>query len=203
MPFIRSKSPSPSRSSVPSTRSAGNLFGTTRISHPPVLPGVPLRYARISGGVLSSRPSQKRTERVGFDGDGFDFEVAWPLLALGRDDDPAAGYRIFSQIGHELPADRFHIKCASYQFYRYGRSWLSRIETTSKRHATPDSRLRNKYDSAIALRRRRFCHVRDSKGEPKLQFERALTSTNTRTFSSLATMSSSPHRVRKRRSRMA
>src|SRR6266566_7827362 len=58
MPFMRSNSPSPSRSSVPSTRSAGNLFGTTRTSQPLALACVPLRYARISGGVLSSCPSQ-------------------------------------------------------------------------------------------------------------------------------------------------
>ena len=34
MPFIRSNSPSPWRSSVPSTCSAGNLLGTTRRSQP-------------------------------------------------------------------------------------------------------------------------------------------------------------------------
>src|SRR6266576_6417654 len=59
MPFMRSNSPSPSRSSVPSTCSAGNLFGTTRSSHPGVLGAPPSwRYERISGGVIASRPGQ-------------------------------------------------------------------------------------------------------------------------------------------------
>src|SRR5262245_21653852 len=59
-PFIRSKIPSPSRSSPPSTLSAGNLFGTTRRSHPGVFGPLPLwRYASTSGGVRSSRPAQK------------------------------------------------------------------------------------------------------------------------------------------------
>ncbi len=58
IPFIRSNRPSPSRSRLPSTRSAGNLLGTTRTSHPSLFGGDPLRYARISGGVLLSCPSQ-------------------------------------------------------------------------------------------------------------------------------------------------
>src|SRR6266508_921442 len=58
MPFIRSYMPSPARSSVPSTCSAGNLFDTTRSSHPGVFGALPLRYASTSGGVSSSWPGQ-------------------------------------------------------------------------------------------------------------------------------------------------
>ena len=59
-PFIRSWTPIPLRSSSPSMRSAGNLFGTTRTSQPGRLGGPPPgRSARISGGVLLSFPSQK------------------------------------------------------------------------------------------------------------------------------------------------
>src|ERR1700687_3636550 len=59
IPFILSNSPSPSRSSSPSMPSAGNLFGTTRMLQPGVLPPPPLRpYTRISGGVLASFPAQ-------------------------------------------------------------------------------------------------------------------------------------------------
>src|SRR5436190_21361787 len=59
-PFIRSKSPSPDGSSSPSIRSAGNLFATTRYDHPGPFGRLSgLRPARISGGVLSSLPSQK------------------------------------------------------------------------------------------------------------------------------------------------
>src|SRR5580765_1924611 len=58
-PFMRSNIPSPSRSSVPSTLSAGNLFGTTRTSQPgPFAPPPFGRYASTSGGVMSSRPGQ-------------------------------------------------------------------------------------------------------------------------------------------------
>src|SRR5262245_39835556 len=50
----------PRRSGVPSIMSAGNLFGITRTAQPGVLGAVPdLRTATISGGVLSSCPSQK------------------------------------------------------------------------------------------------------------------------------------------------
>src|SRR6185312_6419287 len=59
MPVIRSNIPSPSRSSVPSTRSAGNLFGTTRRSQPGAFGPLPFcRYARTSGGVMPSCPGQ-------------------------------------------------------------------------------------------------------------------------------------------------
>jgi len=78
----------------------------------------------------------------------------------------------------------------------------SRTETTSNRHATPPVRLRNKYDSAMALRRCRFCHVIDSNGVPKPPPVRAFTSTKTSTAPSRATMSISPQRVRNRRSTM-
>src|SRR6188474_3191564 len=60
MPFILSNSPSPCRSSSPSTCSAGNLFGTTRTSQPGPLAAPPLRrYDSTSRGVYSSWPSQK------------------------------------------------------------------------------------------------------------------------------------------------
>src|SRR6185295_18651481 len=59
MPFMRSNNPSPSRSSVPSTCSAGNMFGTTRTSHPGAFGDPPFwRYDRTSGGVIPSRPGQ-------------------------------------------------------------------------------------------------------------------------------------------------
>src|SRR5262245_32407194 len=59
MPFMRSNNPSPCRSRVPSTCSAGNLFGTTRRSHPGPLGPLPLlRKASTSGGVICSRPVQ-------------------------------------------------------------------------------------------------------------------------------------------------
>src|SRR5258708_3916586 len=59
IPFIRSNMPSPARSSVPSTCSAGNLFGTTRRSQPGVFGGPPsCRYAITSGGVIASCPGQ-------------------------------------------------------------------------------------------------------------------------------------------------
>src|SRR4029453_2732797 len=49
----------PRRSGVPSIISAGNLFGMTRTFHPGVFGAVPeRRTATISGGVLSSCPSQ-------------------------------------------------------------------------------------------------------------------------------------------------
>src|SRR5262245_32755736 len=58
-PFMRSKSPSPRRSSAPSTFSAGNLFGTTRTSHPGVFGEPPFwRADNTSGGVNDSRPGQ-------------------------------------------------------------------------------------------------------------------------------------------------
>src|SRR5687768_1438899 len=47
----------------------------------------------------------------------FDVEVAGPLLALGRDDDPAASNGIFSEVGHDLSLRRFHIDRAFEQFY--------------------------------------------------------------------------------------
>src|SRR5438067_1692156 len=59
IPFIRSNIPSPSRSSVPSTCSAGNLFGTTRTSHPGAFGAAPFwRYDSTSGGVSDSWPGQ-------------------------------------------------------------------------------------------------------------------------------------------------
>src|SRR5229473_6476529 len=60
IPFIRSNSPSPWRSRLPSTCSAGNLFGTTRKSQPDEFGAVPFcRNANTSGGVISSWPGQK------------------------------------------------------------------------------------------------------------------------------------------------
>src|SRR5438477_7359007 len=59
MPFMRSNSPSPSRSTGPSTCSAGNLFGTTRTSQPGVFGAPPFwRYESTSGGANDSRPGQ-------------------------------------------------------------------------------------------------------------------------------------------------
>src|SRR5262249_52607138 len=59
MPFIRSNIPSPARSSVPSTCSAGYLFGTTRTSQPGEFDAPPFcRYDSTSGGVSASRPGQ-------------------------------------------------------------------------------------------------------------------------------------------------
>src|SRR6266850_171390 len=59
IPFMRSNIPSPSRSSVPSTCSAGNLLGTTRRSHPGAFAPLPFcRYDSTSGGVIDSRPGQ-------------------------------------------------------------------------------------------------------------------------------------------------
>src|SRR5581483_10403619 len=59
MPFMRSNIPSPSRSSIPSTCSAGNLFGTTRRSHPGPFGTPPFwRYESTSGGVSASCPGQ-------------------------------------------------------------------------------------------------------------------------------------------------
>src|ERR1043166_6638233 len=59
MPPMRSNMPSPCRSSWPSTRSAGNLFGTTRRSQPGAFGPLPFcRYARTSGGVIDSCPGQ-------------------------------------------------------------------------------------------------------------------------------------------------
>src|SRR5215470_17435594 len=59
MPLMRSNMPSPWRSSVPSTRSAGNRFGTTRRSQPGPFGPLPFcRYASTSGGVIDSCPGQ-------------------------------------------------------------------------------------------------------------------------------------------------
>jgi len=60
MPFILSNMPSAWRSRSPSMRRAGNLFGTTRRFQFALLwrPFSPVRYARISGGVLASLPGQ-------------------------------------------------------------------------------------------------------------------------------------------------
>src|SRR5215510_1753521 len=59
IPFIRSNSPSPCRSRLPSTCSAGNLLGTTRRSQPAPFGLLPLwRNANTSGGVICSRPMQ-------------------------------------------------------------------------------------------------------------------------------------------------
>src|SRR5581483_10484271 len=59
MPFMRSYMPSPVRSKVPSTCSAGYLLGTTRTSHPGPLGAPPFwRYAITSGGVIASWPGQ-------------------------------------------------------------------------------------------------------------------------------------------------
>src|SRR5712691_11604615 len=59
IPFMRSNIPSPSRSSVPSTCSDGNLFGTTRMSHPGAFGAPPFwRYDNTSGGVIASCPGQ-------------------------------------------------------------------------------------------------------------------------------------------------
>src|SRR5881296_561859 len=58
-PFIRSKMPSPAGSSSPSIRSAGNLFGTTRTSHPGLFGALAAgRSAHTSSGVLDSWPAQ-------------------------------------------------------------------------------------------------------------------------------------------------
>src|SRR5437773_1221001 len=58
-PFIRSKMPSPEGSSSPSIRSAGNLFGTTRTSHPGLFGALAAgRRAHTSSGVLDSWPAQ-------------------------------------------------------------------------------------------------------------------------------------------------
>src|SRR5262249_26074588 len=57
--FMRSNSPSPARSSDPSTCSAGNLFGTTRTSQPGEFGAPPFcRYDSTSGGVSDSWPGQ-------------------------------------------------------------------------------------------------------------------------------------------------
>src|SRR5918911_968683 len=59
IPFMRSNIPSPMRSRPPSTCSAGNLLGTTRMSQPGPFGGPPFwRYDRISGGVSASCPAQ-------------------------------------------------------------------------------------------------------------------------------------------------
>ena len=63
-------------------------------------------------------PLSERAQLVALGRDCFDLKVGWALLALGRDDDPAASDGIFSQVGHELSLQRFHIKGASHQFYR-------------------------------------------------------------------------------------
>ena len=173
MPFIRSNSPSPSRSSVPSTRSAGNLLGTTRTSHPPVLPGVPLRYARISGGVWSSCPSQN-----GQSASGLIVTVSiWK--SLGRfcrsvammTQRPVTGSFLRSAMNYRWRDSKSNAPLTNSTVWPLR---CSSTATTSKRHATPVSRLMNKYDSAIALRRCRFCHVTDSNGDPKRLPDRAL-----------------------------
>src|SRR5512140_760948 len=58
-PAIRSKMPTPLRSSSPSMRRAGNLLGTTRTSQPGWLGQVLWRRAWISGGVVASCVGQK------------------------------------------------------------------------------------------------------------------------------------------------
>ncbi len=66
MPFILSKIPSPCRSSVPSTRSTGNWFGTTRRSQPGAFDLLPLwRTASSSPGVIASCPSQNGHDGLG------------------------------------------------------------------------------------------------------------------------------------------
>ena len=59
----------------------------------------------------------ERAMLVAFGGDCFDLKIAGALLPLGRDDDPAARDRIFSQVGHELSLRTFHIEGAPHQFY--------------------------------------------------------------------------------------
>ena len=63
-------------------------------------------------------PLAERAELVAACRDGFDLKIGGALLALGRDDDPAASDGIFSQVGHELSLQRLHIEGASHQFYR-------------------------------------------------------------------------------------
>ena len=119
MPFIRSNSPSPSRSSV-----ALDLQRRKLVRHDAQVPAgrvrraAVCRYASTSGGVMSSWPGQNGQSSSPMIVTRLEAEVVGALLALGRDDDPAAGDGIFSQVGHELSLQRLHIKGASHQFYR-------------------------------------------------------------------------------------
>ena len=99
MPFIRSNSPSPSRSRLPSTCSAGNLFGTTRRSQPGAFGGLPFwRNAQHLGRRHVLVAGTERTVLGADDAGALETEVVGALAAIGGDDDPAAGDGIFAEL---------------------------------------------------------------------------------------------------------
>ena len=67
---------------------------------------------------MCSWPSQNGHSCRPADGNGFEVENRGTLVPFGGDDDPAAGDGIFTQFGHELSLQRFHIEGTSHQFYR-------------------------------------------------------------------------------------
>ena len=98
MPFIRSNMPSPSRSSVPSTCSAGNLFGTTRsvpagrVRRAAVLPvreHLGRRHVLVARAERALIAPERRCP--------LEPEIVRTLPPVGRDDDPAAGDGIFTE----------------------------------------------------------------------------------------------------------
>ena len=96
--------PSPRLLSCPSTFSAGNLLGTTRMRQPgPLGAGAALAVGEDLGGGLVLLPLAERAEarRVGL-GLGLALEVVRPFRPLVRDDHPAADDRVFTQFGHSL-----------------------------------------------------------------------------------------------------
>ena len=142
-------------------------------------------------------PFAERAESVRPGGDRLDLEIVGPLLPLGRDDDPAAGDGIFSQISHEN---------------RMRSSSTSMLSGAAGRPRDADD-----VEATGHVRQTLLTHVRRSHPAqtmpflPRDRLERAA-ETATRTsphfdehqhVPSRATMSSSPHRVRKRRSRIA
>src|SRR5438094_4161267 len=199
------------------------------VRHDPQVPALRIGLRAVAVGENFRRrfvlvSLAKRAEIVPLvGGNCLDLKVARALLPLGRNDHPAAGDGVFAQIGHRnkrsrLQASGFRLPAsgfprdrgdhavnsnADFKISTFSLPDSSRVTaTTSKRHAMSDSRFMNKYDVAMRLSRCRFCHVTDSNAWPNLPLERARTSTNTSTPASRATMSSSPQRVRKRRSRM-
>ncbi len=188
MPFIRSNSPSPSRSRFPSTCSAGNLFGTTRRSHPGPFGGAAVLAEREHLGrrhVLASR-AERTVFRRQSGADLLEAEVVGALATVGRDDDPAAGDRDLCEAQAMRESDRAlraqGVRLCSLSRRRRTRSvsirrWDRGRPSQSRRHRTgmagrsaggaPGS------PCAVATSRRRFTTVTASPPLPNSQRPRA------------------------------
>ena len=101
MPFI-CRQPFALAIEVPSTRSTGNWFGTTRRLQPGPL-GAALRWASMLARVISSCHPE-RTAWHPVDADGLEAEVGGRLRRSVEMMDPAAGHRIFAKFTIQTPS---------------------------------------------------------------------------------------------------